>query len=100
MPVQQDPKLKKAIKREIDALSPYGIAGLHDVIVLSGSAFLAMAWFKGLVDESRAWQLSRVDADWQIAQWGADEDEAKVVAIKEADFHFAANYCRLAQIGA
>ena len=100
MPVQQDPKLRNQIRSEIIELSPFEIAGLHDVIVLSGSAFLAMAWKHREIDESTAWLHSRVDADWQIGQWGEDEDEAKVVAIKRADFYFATNYCRLAQIDA
>ena len=97
MPVPQDPRLTVAVQDELMTLSPFQLAGLHDVIVLSGSMFLALAWFDEKCTLDEAWAASRVDANWQIAQWGEDEDEARIVEQKWSDFQFAAKYCRLAQ---
>ena len=38
------------------------------------------------------WQASRLDEDWQIEEWGADEDAAEVVALKAAAFADAARF--------
>lgn len=40
-----------------------------------GSAILALAAMKGHVSGSQAFDLSRLDARWQIDQWGEDEDD-------------------------
>ncbi|MEM9715263.1 MAG: ATP12 family protein [Pseudomonadota bacterium] len=97
MPIAQDPRLRAGVHAEILELEPFEIAGLHDVLVLSGSAFLAMAWFHDAIEKDQVWALSRIDAEWQIAQWGEDEDEAARVAIKHSEFDFAAKFCRLAR---
>ncbi|MEO1562264.1 MAG: ATP12 family protein [Pseudomonadota bacterium] len=97
MPIPQDSKLVSKVHSDLDAMSPFALAGLHDLIVLSGSVFLALAWQANRISLEEAWAASRIDANWQIAQWGEDEDEARVVARKHADFQFAANYCSLAQ---
>lgn len=98
MPVAQDPRLRAAMLDELNQLDSFQIAGLHDVIVLSGSAFLALAWKRGFLDADSVWQASRIDANWQISQWGEDEDEAKLTAKKAQDFLFATKFCNIAQI--
>ncbi|MEO0344310.1 MAG: ATP12 family protein [Pseudomonadota bacterium] len=96
MPIAQDERLREAIYLEMNHLSDFAIAGLHDVIVLSGSAFLTMAWLNKYRSTDAVWTASRVDAAWQISQWGEDEDEARLVAQKRGEFTFAAKYCTLA----
>jgi len=43
-------------------------------------------------DPETAWSLSRVDEDWQIEEWGEDEEAAELAAVKRADFLQAARF--------
>lgn len=49
-----------------------------------GSAVLALAVFEKHITGPQAYDLSRLDARWQIAQWGEDEDDkARTEAIAQ-----------------
>jgi len=39
--------------------------------------------------------LSRLDEDWQIEQWGADEEDAETVEKKRKEFLHAHNFWQL-----
>jgi hypothetical protein len=43
----------------------------------------------------RGWRLSRIDEDWQIAQWGEDEEAAEVAARKLGEFLHAKRFWTL-----
>ncbi len=52
------------------------LASLHTVTTLTGSAILALAFAEGFLDAARAWELAHVDEDWQVRQWGEDDEAA------------------------
>ena len=58
---------------------PWSLAALHVMTGLSGSALLALAVALGRLTPEEAWAAAHVDEDWQIGQWGEDE-EAKAAA--------------------
>jgi chaperone required for assembly of F1-ATPase len=60
-------------------MSEFQVAAFHDLVGISGSLILGLAVFDGFVSAETAWNLSRLDEEWQIEQWGQD-DEAKEVA--------------------
>ena len=45
---------------------------------------LGLAVGQGRLDALEAWRLSRIDEDWQISQWGDDEEAAELAALKRA----------------
>ena len=51
---------------------------------------VSSATARGALDPATAWEASRVDEAWQIAQWGADAEAESLAAAKEADFMMAA----------
>ena len=55
---------------------PWSIAALHVVTTMTGSALLALALLRGALDEDQVWAAAHVDEDWNIAQWGVDEEVA------------------------
>ena len=59
--------------------SGFALTALYDWVTISGSLALGLAVVKGRLSAAEAWALSRVDEDWQIEQWGVD-DEAKELA--------------------
>jgi chaperone required for assembly of F1-ATPase len=70
---------------------PWSIAALHVVTTLTGSALLALALMRGLIDQDQAWAAAHVDEDWNIEQWGVDEEVAARRAARLVDFKAAAS---------
>jgi len=69
---------------------PWSIAALHVVTTLTGSALLALALMRGVIDQDQAWAAAHVDEDWNIEQWGGDEEVAARRAARLVDFRAAA----------
>jgi chaperone required for assembly of F1-ATPase len=69
---------------------PWSIAALHVVTTVTGSALLALALLRGARDEDQVWAAAHVDEDWNIAQWGVDEEVAARRLARFLDFRGAA----------
>jgi len=50
------------------------------LIAVYGSVVLAMAVMRDALSAEAAFELSRVDADYQIELWGEDEEQADITA--------------------
>ena len=74
------------LHRRVDELSPFQLAAFHDLVAISGSLVLALAVTRKRVTAEAAWDLSRIDEDWQISLWGEDEEAAEVAARKRSAF--------------
>ena len=77
MHVAQAPSSLDALGKRLAGFDPWSLAALHVMTGLSGSALLALAVALGRLSPEEAWAAAHVDEDWQISQWGEDE-EAKV----------------------
>ncbi|MEL6967673.1 MAG: ATP12 family protein [Pseudomonadota bacterium] len=53
---------------------PLELSSLHVVTSLTGSAILAMAVLMGQLNCDEAWTKAHLDEDWNIEQWGRDEE--------------------------
>jgi chaperone required for assembly of F1-ATPase len=69
---------------------PWSIAATHVVTTLTGSALLALALARGLLDAEAVWAAAHVDEDWNADQWGTDEEAAERRAARSVDFRAAA----------
>ena len=67
-------------------MDDFAVAGFHNVMTLTGSAILAAAAQRGHLAGDEIWSLAHVDEDWQIEQWGADEEEAARRALRREEF--------------
>jgi chaperone required for assembly of F1-ATPase len=79
-------RLREAIKGH----DPFGLAALHVMTGLSGSALLALAVALEQITPEEAWNAAHVDEDWQITQWGGDAEAASRRATRRRDFDAAA----------
>jgi chaperone required for assembly of F1-ATPase len=66
---------------------PWRIAALHVITTLTGSALLALALFRGVIEPAQAWAAAHVDEDWNAEKWGVDEEVAARKAAKSVDFN-------------
>jgi chaperone required for assembly of F1-ATPase len=83
------------IERRLEAFDAFGLAALHVMTQLTGSALLALAVALGQLTPAEAWNAAHVDEDWQIAKWGEDSEAAERRANRKRDFDAAARMLAL-----
>jgi chaperone required for assembly of F1-ATPase len=70
--------------------APFGLAALHAVTTLTGSAILALTLAAGRLSPDEAWAAAHVDEDFQIEAWGEDAEASARRAARRAEFDAAA----------
>ncbi len=84
--IAQDPVSLQRLTEQVFALDAFRLAGIHDLIAISGSLVLALAVTHRRVTATEAWALSRVDEHWQQELWGIDDEAAEYAALRQAAF--------------
>jgi chaperone required for assembly of F1-ATPase len=79
---------------------PWSVAALHVVTTLTGSALLALTLVHGALDSEQVWIAAHVDDDWNIQQWGVDEEVAARRLARWVDFQAAASILEAVNPGA
>ena len=95
MHVEQPPTSLAVIKNRLQEFDPWSLAALHVMTGLSGSALLALALALGRLTPEEAWAAAHVDEDWQIGQWGEDEEAKERRENRRRDFVAAARMLTL-----
>lgn len=75
------------LDREID---PFVLAGLHQMTTLTGSLILALAVRDRHLEAEEAWALAHLDEDWNIEQWGVDDEASARRGRRFSDMRAAA----------
>jgi DnaJ-domain-containing protein 1 len=55
-------------------------------VALSGSLVIGLAAAEGMRPPEALWAASRIDEDWQIAQWGEDAEAAAAAGAARPGF--------------
>ncbi len=90
VPQPQEAAALAALTEATRALTAFELAAFHDLVGLSGSLVLGFAAARGVKSPETLWQISRIDEDWQAAQWGEDDEAAENTALKKQAFLDAA----------
>lgn len=72
--VGQDAATLAAVDRAIAGFDALGLAALHSMTTLTGSALIALAFARGEITAEEAWAAAHADEDWQAARFGRDEE--------------------------
>jgi chaperone required for assembly of F1-ATPase len=83
MYIPQNPASLSNLRAQINDMTAFHLSAFHDLVAIAGSFVLALAMTRGLITANQGFSLSRIDEDWQIEQWGQD-DEASVLAASKA----------------
>jgi len=97
MPVSQPEQSLQRLSDAVAGHDNFVLAGLHDLVSISGSLVLGLAVSAGRLKPAEAFALSRLDDDWQIEQWGEDDEASKTAALKAQEFAEAARLITLAK---
>jgi chaperone required for assembly of F1-ATPase len=95
MHVDQQPASLDAIKQRLETFDLWHLAALHVMTGVTGSALLALAVLLQRFSPEEGWDAAHVDEDWQIAQWGGDEEAKQRRANRHRDFAAAARLLTL-----
>jgi len=90
MHVPQSDAALAALARAVEAHDAWELTALYDLVTISGSLVLGLAVSEGRLTAPEAWRASRIDEDWNIREWGEDEEAAATSRLREADFLAAA----------
>jgi len=96
LPAAQPEDSLKKLAAVVADTPPFHLTALHDLITLSGSLILGLATAEGRLSPDAAFDLSRIDEDFQIEQWGEDEEAAEFAAARRAQFLHAYRFWTLA----
>jgi chaperone required for assembly of F1-ATPase len=74
---------------------PWRLGAVSAITTLTGSALIALAMAQGRLSTEEAWAAAHVDEDWNIHQWGHDEQALERRAAREAEMQAAARVLAL-----
>jgi len=81
--IPQPPEALIALRRSVEERDDFALAALHVMASVTGSLVLALALAEGELSPAQAFQMSRIDEDYQAGKWGIDaqaEARARVLA--------------------
>ena len=92
--IPQNEKLFSETRKKINNLSIFELTAFYEMVSITGSLILGLAIINGRLSAEEAYQLSRIDEQWQLEQWGEDEEaqvasNLKNVAILHSEEFFA-----------
>ena len=89
--VRQSEGALQAVRAALRSVEdPFALAALHVMTSLTGSALLALVVARGRLSAEEAWRIAHVGEDFQIANWGEDEEAKDRRAARWRDFEAAA----------
>jgi len=75
-----------AICEALTAEDVFRLTAIHNVTTLTGSTLIAMMTAAGALSGEDAWAAAHADEDWQIEQWGSDEEAEERRVVRKQDF--------------
>lgn len=83
------------LSEKVHSFNAFQLTAFHDLVSLSGSLIIGFAVVKKYAPAKDLWEISRIDEQWQIDQWGEDEEAMEQLAIRRAAFLHADSFFRL-----
>ena len=86
----------KGFASALGALSDFELAAYYTIMTLTGSALIAMMLARDAIAPQTAWAAAHADEDYQIEQWGGDEEAAARRALRLTEFSACCRFMALA----
>lgn len=96
MHVRQPDDALASVRDAAEKLSqPFALAATASATNIGGSALIALALANGAMSGDEAWNAAHVDEQWNITQWGEDEEAQRRLAARHGEFTAAARMLEL-----
>lgn len=99
IPIDQPPQSIAALRTACLCLDEFGLAPLHVMTTLTGSAILPLAHIARRLSLEEAWDAAHLDEDYQADQWGEDEEAKLRREARFAEMRAASEFYRLSRKG-
>lgn len=99
VPVQQDNLALAALAGHIAAHDDFALTALHDLVTIPGSLVLGLAVTQGRIDAAQAFELSRLDEEFQAEQWGRDAESDEAAEGRRLALTNAERFLQLSRAG-
>lgn len=86
MPAHQPAETIARLARHVEGFTPFQLTAFHDLVAMPGSLVIGLAATEGHGEPEALWQASRIDEDWQIEQWGRDDEAEALAAQRRLSF--------------
>jgi len=93
--IEQDEDEMDKLKAPIYNMTPFQLAGFHEIVTISGSLIGAYAFIEKAFTVDQVWSASRIDEEWQVEQWGSDEEAMTTSEKKHHDFKIGCEFFEL-----
>jgi chaperone required for assembly of F1-ATPase len=93
--VAQPAATVERLSHAVAALDPFRLAGLSPLVTIGGSLVAALAVLEKAMAPDKAWEAVSVDEQWQLEQWGSDEEAEAALENRRRDFMAAARFLNL-----
>ncbi len=94
-PITQPPNAIRNLHAQIDKTDTFPLAALRDMVMVAGSLILGLAAAHGRLTPDVAFDLSRIDEEYQIEHWGNDTEAETAMRARKAQFVTACRFFRL-----
>jgi chaperone required for assembly of F1-ATPase len=91
----QPPETVARLAATVGTRDPFELAGLSPLVTVSGSLVIALALAEGAIGLNAAWAAASLDEQWQVDQWGEDEEAMHALANRHSDFAAGAHFLSL-----
>ncbi len=82
----QPPEALHALRAPVTAMSAFELTALHDLVSLTGSLVIGLAAAEDRDTPGALWAASRIEEEWQIAQWGEDAEARTMTEARRRAF--------------
>lgn len=93
-PIAQPADALGTLRRHVERLDDWRLAGLHALTTASGSLVLGFAVEQGALDAAAVFELALLDELFEIERWGLDELQARRHAALRCDLDGAGRFLR------
>lgn len=95
MHVDQPKATLAQLRAAVAAEDAFTLAGLSPLVTAGQSLLVALAVRHGELEPEQGWAITRIEEEWQIAQWGEDEEARKASEARRGDFLAGARFLSL-----
>lgn len=92
----QRPETLAALSERLGTFTPFELAALETLTSLAASLCVGLSVLDPEADAQALWNAANLEEDWQIEQWGADEEAQERRDLRTKQFLAALDFARAA----
>ena len=98
MPIEQQQGNMFIFHSLVGAFDDFTLTAFGEIVSLSGSLLIGLAALHRRLTPEEAWELSRIDEEWQTEHWGDDEEARSAAHSRRRDFLIACEFAAMARL--